>query len=197
MRQTSVIKTMKIISRYRLISYSFAALSACVAFSAAHAEKADFDKPTQVEANQATYDESKQTNVFTGNVVLTRGTLVMHAEKMLVRKDPAGHQFATLYAAPGGITKFRQKRDGGKDMWIDGSAADRIEYDTKTEIAKLFKNAKIKMTDSGKVTDEVEGEFLSYDSRTEFYTVTNSTSGESKPGGGRVRVVIQPRNGEK
>jgi lipopolysaccharide export system protein LptA len=121
----------------------------------------------------------------------------MHADKMLVRKDSAGHQFATLYAVPGGVTKFRQKRDGGKDMWIDGSAADRIEYDTKTEIAKLYKNAKIKMTDNGKVTDEVEGEFLSYDSRTEFYTVTNSTSGESKPGGGRVRVVIQPRNGEK
>jgi lipopolysaccharide export system protein LptA len=66
----------------------------------------------------------------------------MHADKMTVRKDAAGNQFATLYAAPGGVTKFRQKRDGGKDMWIDGSASDRIEYDTKTEIAKLFKNGK-------------------------------------------------------
>lgn len=184
-------------TRPRLILCALAALLAAVILPLAQAEKADFDKPTQVEANQATYDESKQTNVFTGNVVLTRGTLVMHADKMLVRKDSAGHQFATLYAVPGGVTKFRQKRDGGKDMWIDGSAADRIEYDSKTEIAKLYKNAKIKMTDNGKVTDEVEGEFLSYDSRNEFYTVTNSTSGESKPGGGRVRVVIQPRNGEK
>jgi lipopolysaccharide export system protein LptA len=184
-------------ARPRLILCALAALFAAVILPLAQAEKADFDKPTQVEANQATYDESKQTNVFIGNLVLTRGTLVMHADKMLVRKDSAGHQFATLYAVPGGVTKFRQKRDGGKDMWIDGSAADRIEYDSKTEIAKLYKNAKIKMTDNGKVTDEVEGEFLSYDSRNEFYTVTNSTSGESKPGGGRVRVVIQPRNGEK
>lgn len=181
----------------RLIRYPLAMCLAVTSLSVAYAEKADFDKPTQVEANHATYDESKQTNIFTGNVVLTRGTLVMHAEKMLVRKDSAGNQFATLYAGSGGVTKFRQKRDGGKDLWIEGSASDRIEYDTKTEIAKLFKNAKIKMTDSGKVTDEVEGEFLSYDSRTEFYTVTNSTSGESKPGGGRVRVVIQPRNGDK
>lgn len=183
--------------RSRLIRDSFAALLATIILPLAQAEKADFDKPTQVEANQATYDENKQTNVFAGNVVLTRGTLVMQADKMLVRKDQAGNQFVTLYAAAGSVTKFRQKRDGGKDLWIEGSAADRIEYDTKTEIAKLFKNAKIKMTDSGKVTDEVEGEFLSYDSKTEFYTVTNSTSGESKPGGGRVRVIIQPRNGEK
>jgi lipopolysaccharide export system protein LptA len=184
-------------SRHHMIRVGFAAMICAVMLKAAHAEKADFDKPTQVEANHGTYDESKQMNVFTGNVVLTRGTLVMHADKMTVRKDAAGNQFATLYAAPGSVTKFRQKRDGGKDIWIDGSAADRIEYDTKTEIAKLFKNAKIKMTEAGKITDEVEGEFVSYDSRTEFYTVTNSTSGESKPGTGRVRVIIQPRNAEK
>jgi lipopolysaccharide export system protein LptA len=89
-------------TRPRLILCALAALLAAVILPLAQAEKADFDKPTQVEANQATYDESKQTNVFTGNVVLTRGTLVMHADKMLVRKDSAGHQFATLYAVPGG-----------------------------------------------------------------------------------------------
>ena len=162
-----------------------------------HAETADFSKPTNVEANQMFYDEAKQTNTFIGNVVLTRGTLVMHADKLLVRQDPAGHQYATLYAPPGGAAKFRQKRDGGKDLWIEGSAADRIEYDTKTEVAKLFRQAKVKMLDGARVTDEVEGEFISYDSRAEFYSVSNSTSGESKPGGGRVRATLQPRNPEK
>jgi lipopolysaccharide export system protein LptA len=170
----------------------------CLALQpAAHAEKADFDKPTNVEANQMFYDEAKQTNTFIGNVVLTRGTLIMHAEKLLVRQDGAGHQFTTLYAAPNGTTTFRQKRDGGKDLWIEGYAADRIEYDTKTEVAKLFKQAKIKMLDNGRPTDEVEGDFISYDSRAEFYTVTNSQTGESKPGSGRIRAVIQPRNDEK
>ncbi|MCM0043157.1 MAG: lipopolysaccharide transport periplasmic protein LptA [Burkholderiaceae bacterium] len=159
----------------------------------AHAERADRDKPTNVEANQMFYDEAKQTNTFIGNVVLTRGTLVMHAEKLLVRQDAAGYQYATMYAPAGGLTRFRQKRDGGKDLWIEGFAADRIEYDTKSEVAKLYKQAKVKMIDGTRVTDEVEGEFISYDSRSEFYTVTNSASGESKPGSGRVRATIQPR----
>ena len=160
------------------------------------AERADRDKPTNVEADQMSYDESKQTNTFTGNVVLTRGTLLMRAEKLVIRQDAAGYQYATMYAPSGGLATFRQKRDGGKDMWIEGHAADRIEYDTKSEVAKLHKKARIKMLDGGKATDEVEGEFISYDTRAEYYTVNNTATGESKPGSGRVRAIIQPREKE-
>jgi len=173
------------------------ALLLSMANSVVQAEKADFDKPTNVEATQMSYDEKKQINIFNGNVVLTRGTLVMYGEKLIVKQDAAGNQHATLYASAGSTARFRQKRDGGKDLWIEGYASDRIEYDSKTEIAKLFKQAKVKMLDSGRPTDEVEGDYISYDSRAEFYTVTNSTSGESKANGGRVKAVIQPRNEDK
>jgi len=163
----------------------------------AHAEKADLDKPTNVEANQMIYDDAKQTNTFIGTVILTRGTLIMKAEKMVVRQDAAGYQYATLYASPGSETSFRQKRDGGKDLWIEGYATDRIEYDTKDEVAKLFSKARVKMFEGQRTTDEVEGEFIAYDSKTEFYKVTNTAGGDSKPGAGRIRAVIQPRNGDK
>jgi lipopolysaccharide export system protein LptA len=169
---------------------------ACALASPAFAERADRDKPTNIEANQMFYDESKQLNTFIGNVVVTRGTLVMHGEKLILKKDSAGYQFGTLFAPSGGLATFRQKRDGGKDLWMEGYAADRIEYDTKSEIAKLFKRSKVKMLDGSKVTDEVEGEFISYDTRAEFYTANNTVSGESKPGAGRVRAVIQPREKE-
>ncbi|MEK0435957.1 MAG: lipopolysaccharide transport periplasmic protein LptA [Pseudomonadota bacterium] len=168
----------------------------CVLTGHALAERADRDKPTNIEANQMFYDESKQLNTFIGNVVVTRGTLVMHGEKLVLKKDSAGYQFGTLFAPSGGVATFRQKRDGGKDLWMEGYAADRIEYDTKTEIAKLFKRSKVKMLDGSKITDEVEGEFISYDTRAEFYTANNTASGESKPGAGRVRAVIQPREKE-
>src|SRR5437879_3109096 len=108
--------------------------------SGAHAENADADKPSNVEANQFTLDDVKQIKIFTGKVVLTRGTLVMKAEKVVVKTDPSGYQFATLYAAPGSLATFRQKRDGGPDLWIDGEA-ERIEYADKTDIGKLFTNA--------------------------------------------------------
>ncbi|RXZ33978.1 lipopolysaccharide transport periplasmic protein LptA [Oxalobacteraceae bacterium CAVE-383] len=159
---------------------------------AAHAEKADSEKPSVVDSNHMTYDDVRQVNTFTGDVVMTRGTLIMKAEKVVVTTDPDGYQFATLYAGPGKLATFRQKRDGGPDLWIEGEA-DRIEYDGRTEIAKLFVHAKMQRLTGVKVTDEVRGEFISYDSRAEYYSVNNSASGDSKAGGGRITAVIQPR----
>jgi len=162
----------------------------------ARAEKADTDKPTNVEADQMAYDDVKQINTFTGNVILTRGTLVMRAHKLIVNQDPAGYQYAKLLAAPGGIATFRQKRDGAPNQWVEGQA-ERIEYDGKTEMVRLFSKAKMRRLEGVKPTDEVEGEFISYDSRAEFFTVNNTASGENKPGGGRIKAVIQPRSESK
>lgn len=162
----------------------------------AHAEKADSEKPTNVEADQMAYDDVKQINTFTGDVVLTRGTLIMKAGKVVVVTDPAGYQFATLYAAPGKLATFRQKRDGGPDLWVEGES-ERMEYDGKTEIVKLFAKAHVKRLEGNKPTDDVAGEFISYDSRAEFYSVNNTVNGESKPGAGRIKAVIQPRNETK
>jgi lipopolysaccharide export system protein LptA len=168
-----------------------------VAASGAQAEKADATKPTNIEANQMAYDDVKQINTFTGDVVLVRGTLTLKAERMVVTQDPAGYQYATLYAKRGEKATFSQKRDGGPNLWIDGEAADRIEYDTKTEVAKFYLNARVRLLDGPKPTDEVEGDFISYDSKQEFYSVNNTPSGASKAGGGRIRAIIQPRTETK
>jgi lipopolysaccharide export system protein LptA len=46
------------------------------------------------------------------------------------------------------------------------------------------------------VIDEVHGKLISYDSRTEFFNVDGGGTAGASPEnpGGRVRVVIQPRN---
>lgn len=171
-------------------------LSSLFAAIGAHAEQADRTKPTNVEANQMEYDDVKQINTFIGSVVLTRGTILMKSAKMVVTQDPEGYQFMTMYAPPGGLASFRQKRDGGPDQWIEGEA-ERIEYDDKNEVMKLFSKAKMRRLESGKITDEVNGEYISYDTRAEFFTVHNTSGGDSKPGAGRIKAVIQPRAEKK
>ena len=169
-------------------------LLAMAGANGARAEKADASKPTNIEANQMAYDDVKQINTFTGDVVLVRGSLTLKGERMVVTQDPAGYQYATLYAKRGEKATFRQKRDGGPNLWIDGEAADRIEYDTRSEVAKFYLNARVRLLEGAKPTDEVEGDFISYDSKQEFYSVNNTPTGASKPGSGRIRAIIQPRN---
>lgn len=172
------------------ILFAFLALLAL----AARAEKADSSKPTEINSDKMTYDDVKQVNTYTGNVELTRGTLKLQAGRVVLTQSPEGYQFAVLHAAPGKLATFRQKRDGGRegaDLWVEGHA-ERIEYDGKVELVKLFSKAKLTRLEGAKPTDEVEGEFISYDSRTEFFTVNNSPAGDSK-GGARVKAVIQPR----
>lgn len=159
--------------------------------SAARAEKADANKPTAIDANRMSYDDVKQISTFEGNVIFTRGSLIIKAYKVVVTQDPAGYQFATLHAVPGGLATFRQKRDGGANLWVEGQA-ERIVYDGKAEFVKLFTKAKMRRLEDDKPTDEVEGEFISYDSRAEFFAVNSFTPGD-KQAAGRVRLVIQPR----
>ena len=167
------------------------ALLSLACAGAARAEKADSNKETEIRADQGVADEVKQTRTLTGNVVLTKGTLTMKAGRALVTLDPQGYQYATFWAAPGALATFRQKRDGEGDLWVEGEA-ERVEYDNKTEIVKLFSKAKLTRLEGAKKTDEAEGPYISYDSRKEVFSMENTASGESKPGAGRVRMVIQP-----
>ena len=158
----------------------------------ARAEKADADKPTNIEADQMFSDDVKQITTFTGNVVVTKGTLLIKAGKAVIVEDPEGYQFITLYAAPGKLASLRQKQDSGPDTWLEGYG-EKIEYDNKNEIAKFFTRARVKRLQGSKVTDDVTGEYISYNAKTEYYNVYNTSEGVSKPGAGRVKAVIQPR----
>ena len=161
------------------------------AMGAAHAEKADSNKPTEISFDNLDADDVKQIKTFTGNVVLTRGTLLMKSPKAVVTQDPEAYQFVVLTGSGGVQATFRQKLDGPGDQWVEGRA-DRIEYDGRTELVKLFSKAQIKKLEGSKIASQVDGEFISYDSRREFFAVKNNASGDSKPGGGRSTMVIQP-----
>ena len=82
------------------------------------AEQADRQKPMNVEADSLRFDDAKQTSQFTGNVVVTQGTLTMRADRMDVRQDAAGEQFGVAHGTKSKRAFFRQKRDG-VDEYID------------------------------------------------------------------------------
>jgi lipopolysaccharide export system protein LptA len=165
------------------------ALACCAlaAFAlAASAEKADREKPIHLEADRVTIDDAKQLAVFEGNVLLTQGTMQIRGDRMEVRQDKEGFKYGTTW---GNLAYFRQKREGF-DEYIEGWA-ERIEYDGRAETMQMFNRAELK-----RGQDEVRGNYISYDARTEFFQVVGAkASGPDGPG--RVRAVIQPKSKEK
>lgn len=173
----------------RRLTLTACALSVCLAGVPARAERADRYKPTQVESDRMQYDDLKQVNVFTGSVVLTRGTITIKGDRMVVSQDPEGYQYGTTSGKP---ASFRQKRDG-LDEWVEGYGED-IEYDGKNETVRLIRKAKVRRLDGNRVIDEIDGPLIVYDSRTEQFSVEGgSAAGPAATGRERVKVVIQPR----
>ena len=177
----------------RIAIFLLLALQVLVAFKA-HAEKGDSDKPINVVADDVGDNEVQQTRTFTGNVVLTQGTLIMKGTKLVVITSPDGWHFATLYAPPNGLATMRQKRDGGPDLWMEGEAADRITYDEKTGVASMYVHAKARRLNGKVKTDEATGPFLTYNGQTEIVTGAMSPTGDAKGEIERPHVEIQPQH---
>jgi lipopolysaccharide export system protein LptA len=169
-----------------------AALLAATLPHVASAERADRDKPTQIEGDRCITEELKQVSVCTGNVVLTRGTLRITGERMEVRETPEGYRSATVLAAPGQLATFRQRQDPtrpGVEEHIEG-AAERIEYDERSETVRLIQRAQWRRLENEQPRDEVAGSLITYDSRTSTYSVAG---GKEAGNDGRVRLILSPR----
>ena len=160
-------------------------LSAFVTNSAL-AERADSDKPIHLASDRATVkntgisNNKDRTSVFTGNVVLTQGTLIIRSDKMVIKEDEDGFQNAIAY---GNLVSYRQKRNG-KNEYVEGWG-ERMEYDSKADKVEFFKQARLR-----RGADEVHGEYISYEGTTEFFQVNNGTNTKSK---NRVHAIIQPK----
>jgi len=170
----------------RALLFCTVAMAAAAAFPA-RAEKADRDKPTQVEANRMTSDEARRVSIFEGNVVFTKGTLQLRAERVVLREDADGFHHASASGAP---VHFRQKSDaqaGQEGVWVEGEAL-RVEIDERTERIELMESARI-----ARDQDEVRGNYILYDQRSEFFSVSSAKGVPAAAPGERVRAVIQPK----
>src|SRR5450830_1800351 len=124
------------------------------------AEKADRNKPMNVESDALRFDDLKQTSVFTGRVVLTKGTIIIRGAKIDVRQDPEGYQFGVVTAEPGKLAFFRQKREG-LDEFIEGEG-ETIEYDGRADTVKFIKQAQLRRFRGATLSDELSGAVILY-----------------------------------
>ena len=158
------------------------------------AEKADRFKPLNVEADQpGRIDLLKQYVEFNGNVVVSKGTMTIRANRIEVRESPDGYHSAVAFGASSRPATFRQKRDG-VDEYIEGEA-ERLEYDGRTDTIRFVNNAAVRRTRGSGVADEIAGNLVTYDGITEVFSVSGGAAATPANPGGRVRAVLTPREG--
>jgi lipopolysaccharide export system protein LptA len=173
-------------------------LAALLQCGAALAERADRDKPMSIESDALRYDDAKQTSVFTGKVVLTKGTMLIRGARMDVRQDNDGNQFGVIAAEPGKLAFFRQKRDtrgDTPDEFMEGEA-ELIEYDGKADTVTFTRRSILRRYVGSKLNDEITGQVIVYNNTTSVMTVDGgpAATASGTPRAGRVRAVLTPRN---
>ena len=147
------------------------------------AELDDRKQPLHLESDQVLIDDVNKTSIFTGNVRLTQGTMLIVGDKIIVVQDKDGFRQGTVY---GDTATFRQKREGS-DEFIEGSGK-RIEYDTRAEVIDFYTQARVK-----RGMNELRGEHITYNIKTEVFQASNGITLPGNVPPKRVRAVLQPR----
>lgn len=161
----------------------------------AWAEKADRSKPMNIEADALRYDDVKQISIFTGHVVLTKGTIIVRGERLEVRQDPDGYQFALVTGSAGAPAFFRQKRDA-VDEFVEGEG-ETIDYDGRADRVKFINKAQMRRFRGASLADEIRGATIVYDNAVDTFSVDGNPANTPKTAGsassGRVRVMLIPK----
>ncbi len=169
--------------RYRAVVLLALAATASPAF----AEQGDRDKPINYSADTGDVNYQTKVGALRGNVVITQGTMTIHADRIDFKQNPDNSVSATAYGDP---VTFRQKQDG-KDEYFEGYAQ-RAEYDGTKTLLELYDNAMLR-----RGQDELRSNYISYNSTTEQFKAEGRVASQAAPSegpGARVRGVFQPKS---
>ena len=155
------------------------------------AEKSDRSKPMVIEADRdGVLDLQRQVLIYTGNVVISQGTMILRAERLEMRTLPDGYRAASALGSAAKPASWRQRRDG-VDESVEGTA-DRIEFDGRADTLRFIGNGAVRRLRAGTVADEITGASILWDNTSEVFKVEGGAATPANPTG-RVRAVLSPR----
>ncbi len=142
----------------------------------AFAVTGDTDKPIHIESDQQSLDMEGNVVTFTGNVVVTQGTIKVNADKVVVTR-PGGEKGKEVVEAYGKPATFYQMQDNGKPVKGRGS---KMRYELQNDYVILTGNAYLEQLDSNIKGDKIT------------YLVKEQKMQASSEKGKRVTTVLVP-----
>ncbi|QKJ85463.1 lipopolysaccharide export system protein LptA [Paramixta manurensis] len=113
----------------------------------------DSDKPVNIDSANQALDLQGNVATFTGNVIVTQGSIKITADKVVVTR-PGGDSQKTIVDAYGNPATFYQLQDNGKP--VQGHAQ-KMHYELAKDLVVLTGDAYIEQLDSN-----VKGDRITY-----------------------------------
>lgn len=147
--------------------------------------ESDYDQPIHVSSVKQHAKMKTNTIVFTGEVLLTQGSIKITADKLtVIRGSKSNHERMIAEANKNGVATFYQQQDDGKPL---DAQANNIQYDVAKSKITLSKNAQVKQLDS-----QINGSKIEYFLETEELNVTTDKTKSE-----RVKTVFLPSQFQK
>jgi lipopolysaccharide export system protein LptA len=155
-----------------------------LALSAATAQalESDAKQPMYIEADTATYDESKGQTVYLGNVRFTQGSIESLSDKMVVYQKNGKTERIETFGNP---ARLKQTPEPGKPDWH--GLGQRSEYFPDTGLLVLHEKALAWQGKNPDDSNRVASERIEYDIRRSVMK-----AGTGPKSGNRVHVTLQP-----
>ncbi|AQZ93438.1 lipopolysaccharide transport periplasmic protein LptA [Halopseudomonas phragmitis] len=146
----------------------------------------DSEQPIRIQANSATLDDRNNTAVYTGNVIVTQGTMRLTGNRVTLNTDANGE--VSKIVSVGSPATYRQTpREGQTPINARGLT---IEYHADVERIILIEQAFLEQD-----SNTFRGEYVTYDIQRQVVDAGRApgASGPSASGDERIEIIIQPR----
>ena len=117
----------------------------------AFAVTGDTEQPIHIDSDQQSLDMQGNVVTFTGNVIVTQGTIKINADKVVVTR-PGGEQGKEIIDGYGNPATFYQMQDNGKP--VKGHAS-HMHYELDKDFVVLTGNAYLEQLDSNIKGDKI------------------------------------------
>lgn len=143
----------------------------------------DQDQAIEIEANVGELDDIKNINIYTGNVIVTQGSIRITGDRLTVNYTEE-NDIDTL-VVEGKPATYRQLPDDSKTY--DEAKAMRMEYHSMKNILILIDEAQVTQANGS-----VSGDRIEYDSELSKVKVTSAPATEGQKSE-RVKIIIPPK----
>lgn len=138
----------------------------------------DINKPLEIQADEASFDQNSGQAIYKGNVFVKQGSIEIQAQYLKVSTDPNTQQFNSLEAT-GLPAKFSQQIDWNGNIVI--SRGNEIHYQTN--------ESKLEITGDGylsRMQNSITADYI-------LYMIQDGTFSAEKKDSGRVSMTLQPQ----